>query len=46
MTVVLWVTAVVLAVLGILRLIAGDILWGIILLVLAAAVGPLFRPRG
>lgn len=46
---VLWVIAVVLAVIGIIVLISGSILWGIILLVLAALVGPggysIFRSR-
>ena len=40
MGMLLWVAAVILAILGIFRLLAGDILWGIILLVLAAGVGP------
>lgn len=37
---ILWIIAVVIAVYGILRLVRGDILIGIILLVVAAAVGP------
>ena len=40
MGIVLWIIAVVLAIFGIIRLLAGDILVGIILLVLAAGVGP------
>lgn len=46
---VLWVIAVVIAVIGIVQLVQGQILWGIVLLVVAAAVGPggwtLFRGR-
>ena len=37
---VLWIIAVVIAVIGIIVLISGSWLWGIILLVLAALVGP------
>ena len=37
---VLWIIAVVIAVIGVIVLISGSILWGIILLVLAALVGP------
>lgn len=37
---ILWIIAVVIAVYGILRLVRGDILIGILLLVVAAAVGP------
>lgn len=37
---VLWVIAVVVAVIGIIVLISGSILWGIVLLVLAALIGP------
>ena len=37
---VLWIIAVILAIWGIITLINGSILWGIILLILAAAVGP------
>ncbi|WP_332662926.1 GPGG-motif small membrane protein [Aeromicrobium sp.] len=37
---ILWIIAVIIAIYGILRLVRGDILWGIILLVVAAAVGP------
>lgn len=37
---ILWIIAVVIAIYGVLRLLRGDILIGIILLVVAAAVGP------
>jgi len=37
---VLWIIAVVIAVIGVIVLISGSVLWGIILLVLAALVGP------
>jgi hypothetical protein len=37
---VLWIIAVVLAILGVMQIIGGNLLWGIVLLVLAAAVGP------
>lgn len=40
MVVVLTVVAAFLAVWGVIALINGDILWGIILLVVAAGVGP------
>ncbi|MEX2551700.1 MAG: GPGG-motif small membrane protein [Actinomycetota bacterium] len=40
MGMLLWIAAVILAILGIFRIIAGDFLWGIILLVVAAGVGP------
>ncbi len=36
----LWIIAAVLAVIGIIVLISGSVLWGIILLVAAAVVGP------
>ncbi|MDQ3475067.1 MAG: GPGG-motif small membrane protein [Actinomycetota bacterium] len=36
----LWVIAAILAVIGIIVLISGSVLWGIILLVAAAVVGP------
>ena len=35
-----WIIAAVIAVIGIIVLISGSVLWGIILLVVAAAVGP------
>ncbi|MDQ4143259.1 MAG: GPGG-motif small membrane protein [Actinomycetota bacterium] len=40
MGVVLWIIAVILAIWGIIQLLNGAILWGIILLILAAGVGP------
>ena len=47
---VLWIIAVVIAVVGVIQLIQGQILFGIILLVAAALVGPggysLFAKRG
>ncbi len=36
----LWVIAAIIAVFGVIRLFQGDILWGIILLVVACLVGP------
>lgn len=40
MGLIFWVLAVVVAIFGVLRLLAGDILVGIILLIVAAAIGP------
>jgi hypothetical protein len=37
---VLWIIAVILAIYGIIQLLNGAILWGIILLILAAGIGP------
>ena len=37
---VLWIIAVVIAVVGVIVLISGSVVWGIILLVIAALVGP------
>lgn len=37
---VLWLVAVVIAIIGVVQLVQGQILFGIILLVAAAAVGP------
>lgn len=46
---VLWVLAVILAIVGIVQLLQGQIIFGIIVLVVAAAVGPggwsVFRSR-
>jgi hypothetical protein len=46
---VLWIIAAVIAVIGVIVLISGSIVWGIILLVVAALVGPggysVFRRR-
>ena len=36
----LWIIAVVIAVIGVVQLLQGQIIWGILLLVVAAAVGP------
>ncbi|HLM17820.1 MAG TPA: GPGG-motif small membrane protein [Acidimicrobiia bacterium] len=45
----LWVIAAIIAVVGIIVLISGSILWGIILLIVACLVGPggysIFRRR-
>src|SRR5881275_1426767 len=40
MAFLLWVVAVILAIWGIVDLLQGQILWGIILLVVACAIGP------
>lgn len=37
---VLWILAVILAIFGVIQILQGSLLWGIILLILAAAVGP------
>ena len=37
---VLWIIAVVIAVIGVVQLLQGQIIFGLVLLVLAAAVGP------
>lgn len=46
---ILWVIAVIIAIVGIIVLISGSVLWGIILLIVAALVGPggysIFRRR-
>jgi TM2 domain-containing membrane protein YozV len=39
-TTVIWIIAVIIGIFGVLRLIRGDILWGILLIVLAFVVGP------
>jgi hypothetical protein len=48
MSFLLWIVAVVLAIVGVVQLLQGQILFGIILLVAACLVGPggysLFRP--
>lgn len=36
----LWIIAVVVAVIGVIVLISGSVVWGIILLILAALIGP------
>jgi hypothetical protein len=40
MNLLLWIAAVILAILGIVSLLSGSILWGILLLIVAALVGP------
>lgn len=40
MAFILWIIAVAIAIYGILRLVRGDILVGIVLLILACVVGP------
>lgn len=40
MILLLWLLAVILVVAGIFRLIKGDVLWGIVLIVVGFAVGP------
>ena len=40
MALLLWIGAVILAILGIIALLSGNILWGIVLLIVAALVGP------
>ncbi|HEX2179913.1 MAG TPA: GPGG-motif small membrane protein [Actinomycetota bacterium] len=46
---VLWILAVILAIVGVVQILQGQLIFGIILLVLAAAVGPggwsIFRGR-
>jgi hypothetical protein len=37
---ILFIIAVIIAIYGVIRIIQGDILWGIVLLVAAALVGP------
>lgn len=45
----LWIVAVIIAVIGVIQLLQGQIIWGIVLLVAAALVGPggysVFRSR-
>ena len=40
MAFLLWIAAVIIAVFGIIALLQGAILWGILLLVVAALIGP------
>ncbi len=40
MAFILWIIAVVIAIFGVVRIVRGDILWGVVLLVVAALVGP------
>lgn len=46
---ILWIAAVILAVIGVVQLLQGQIILGIVLLIAAAAVGPggfsIFRTR-
>ncbi|HWV27413.1 MAG TPA: GPGG-motif small membrane protein [Aeromicrobium sp.] len=37
---ILWIVAVVLAVIGIARIVKGEILWGAVIIVLALLIGP------
>lgn len=37
---ILWIAAVVIGLFGVLRIFQGDILWGVILIVVALLVGP------
>jgi hypothetical protein len=45
----LWIIAVIVAIIGIIVLISGSIVWGIVLLIIAALIGPggysIFRGR-
>ncbi|HEX2052590.1 MAG TPA: GPGG-motif small membrane protein [Actinomycetota bacterium] len=47
---VLWILAVILAIVGVIQILQGQLIFGIILLILAAAVGPggwsIFNRRG
>jgi hypothetical protein len=49
MGMLLWIAAVIVAIYGIIQLLNGAVLWGIILLIIAAAIGPggwsIFRGR-
>jgi len=40
MAFITWILAAIIAVIGIVQLLQGQILWGILLFVVAAAVGP------
>jgi hypothetical protein len=40
MSVVLFVLAVILAIVGVVQILQGQLLWGIVLLIIAALVGP------
>ena len=40
MAFLLWILAVILVIAGIFRLIRGDLLWGIVLIIVGLAVGP------
>ena len=47
---ILWIVALVVAIIGVVQLLQGQLLLGIVLLVVAAMIGPggysVFRPRG
>ena len=49
MSFVLWLIAVVLVIVGIVQIVTGDVIWGIVLIVLGCLVGPggysIFRNR-
>lgn len=40
MTFIAWIIAVVLAVIGVVQLLQGQVLWAIVLFILAALIGP------
>lgn len=40
MNFLLWIAAVILAIIGIVSLLSGSILWGVLLLIAAAMIGP------
>lgn len=48
-TSLLWIIAVIVAIIGIIVLISGSIIWGIVLIILACLIGPggysIFRGR-
>jgi hypothetical protein len=50
MSFILWILAVILAIVGVVQLLQGQIIFGIVLLIAAALVGPggysIFRGRG
>ena len=50
MNLILWIVAVILAIVGVIQLLQGQIILGIVLLVVACLVGPggysIFRSRG
>lgn len=37
---ILWIVAVILVIAGIVQLVRGDILWGVVLIIVGLAVGP------
>lgn len=40
MATILWIIAVIIGIFGLFRLIRGDILWGVVLIIIAFLVGP------